>query len=192
MKITHDLIQRSLSGEQEAFTALFDRYKNLVYRTAFLMLGDPDEADDALQEVFIRVYRFLHTYQPSKGAFTTWLHQITTNYCLNQRRWRIFGHISFSWVKSGTFLSREPDVEEKAAAQIDLLRALQSLKPAVRAVIVLRYYNDLPYSEIAQILGLPLGTVQSRLNRGIKKMRALLNDVAVTENLNAAVEEVQK
>jgi len=88
-----DLIQRSQSGDEQAFAALFHQYKNLVYKTAYLILGDAHEAEDVLQEVFIKVYRSLHTFQPKKGAFTTWLYRITINHCLNRRRKR---HLSFS------------------------------------------------------------------------------------------------
>ena len=66
-----ELVQRSQSGDQEAFAALFEQYKNLVYRTAYLTLNDSAAAEDALQEVFIRVYHSLSNFDPAKGAFTT-------------------------------------------------------------------------------------------------------------------------
>ena len=81
-----DLIHRCQAGDEEAFAALFHKHKNLVYKTACLMLGSADEAEDVLQEVFLRVHKSLYTFQPSKGAFTTWLHRITVNHCLNRRR----------------------------------------------------------------------------------------------------------
>lgn len=80
------LIRRSRAGDEQAFAAVFEQYKNLVYKTAYLMLDDAAEAEDALQEVFLRVHRELAGFDPNKGAFTTWLHRVTINYCLNHRR----------------------------------------------------------------------------------------------------------
>src|SRR5512146_524048 len=75
-----------MSADPEAFASLFERYKNLVYKTAYLMLADAGEAEEALQEVFLQVYRRRASYDPQKGAITTWLHRITINYCLGFRR----------------------------------------------------------------------------------------------------------
>src|SRR5512142_275952 len=74
--------------DEAAFANLFERYKRLVYKTAYLMLGDRAEADDALQEVFVRVYQSLASFDSRKGAFTTWLYRITLNYCLGHHRKR--------------------------------------------------------------------------------------------------------
>jgi RNA polymerase sigma-70 factor (ECF subfamily) len=80
------LIQRSLTGDQQAFGEIFHQYKNLVYKTAVLMLGNPQDAEDVLQSVFMKVYKSLASYSSPKGAFSTWLHRITVNQCLNYRR----------------------------------------------------------------------------------------------------------
>ncbi|MBN1537520.1 MAG: sigma-70 family RNA polymerase sigma factor [Anaerolineales bacterium] len=71
-----------------SFAGLFERYKNLVYKTATLMLDDPAEAEDALQEVFVLVYKSLSAYHPERGAFSTWLYRITINQCLMRKRKR--------------------------------------------------------------------------------------------------------
>ena len=80
------IILRAQSGDREAFAILFEQYKNLVYKTAYLMLGELTEAEDALQEIFVQVYRSLLDSTHPKAAFTTWLHRVTFNYCLNHRR----------------------------------------------------------------------------------------------------------
>ncbi len=172
-----NLIQRSQTGDLTAFSELFEQYKNLVYRTAWLMLEDTHAAEDVLQEVFLRVYRNLHLYQPEKGAFTTWLHQITVNYCLNQRRSRPFIFVPFSQLlnrKSAPshFLTQEPGHED-----VEIRQALHQLSPKLRSVIILRFYWNLSYAEIAQVLALPIGTVQSRLNQAIGRLRHSLNQV---------------
>ncbi|KUO40626.1 MAG: hypothetical protein APZ16_04415 [Candidatus Hadarchaeum yellowstonense] len=83
-----DLIQRCQAGDQEALAALFRQYANLVYKTAYLLLGDAQAAEDALQEVFLKVYRSLGTFEPEKGAFTTWLKDRKVN--LNVSRDKFF------------------------------------------------------------------------------------------------------
>src|SRR5688572_28580212 len=81
-----EVIRRSQAGDPASFAALFDQYKNLVFKTAYLMLGDAPEAEDALQEVMWQVYRSRQSYYPHRGAFTTWLHRLTVNHCLNRQR----------------------------------------------------------------------------------------------------------
>lgn len=162
-------IQRSVAGDQNAFGEIFEQYKNLVYKTAFLLLDNRHEAEDALQEIFVKVFRSLDKYQPSKGAFTTWLHRITVNHCLNQKRKPLLatdsleGHVP---IAQQTHALEETFAEEQALEQ-----ALNRLSGKLRAAIVLRYYHDLPYAEIAQILEVPLGTVQSRLNLALKQIQ---------------------
>ncbi len=80
------IILRAQSGDREAFALLFEQYKNLVYKTAYLMLGESTEAEDALQEIFVQVYKSLSGFDPGRAAFTTWLYRVTFNHCLNQRR----------------------------------------------------------------------------------------------------------
>ncbi len=172
-----ELIKRTQSGDQDAFGILFDRYKNLVYRTAYLMLNETEDADEALQEVFLKVHRSLSSYQPAKGAFTTWLYRITTNDCLNRLR-RKRGHVvSLDWGREGdnrASFSQASSLEEDQAVQM----ALGRLSDKLRAVIVLRYYGNLSYAEIAESLGIPVGTVQSRLDLGLRTMRRELEAVS--------------
>lgn len=164
-------IQRAQQGDPDAFAVLFEQYKNLVYKTAYLMLGSAADAEDALQEVFVRVHRSLGDYDPRKGAFTTWLYRVTLNYCLNHRRqWR-FDLLSFNTLlktpaapKSGIDLAEEESIRQ----------AIRALSDKLRAVVVLRYYSELSYSEISDILNIPLGTVKSRLDLAMKSLRHAL------------------
>jgi RNA polymerase sigma-70 factor (ECF subfamily) len=171
-----NLIHRSQVGDSHAFTELFEQYKNLVFRVALLMLDDPDEAEDALQEVFIQVYRSLHTYDPQKGAFTTWLHQITVNHCLNRKRKRWLGLIPLEHIPQKSLAARSRSIEDRFAEDESLRRALNRLSDKLRAVVVLRYYAELSYAEIAQALGIPIGTVQSRLNQAMGTLREALKE----------------
>lgn len=149
-----DLIQRCQAGDQGAFAALFDRYKNLVYKTAYLLLGDAQAAEDALQEVFVKVYRSPGSFDPKKGAFTTWLRRITVNHCLNMRRkrWLAFLSLEDPAIEHSLpretrhpFLLEESTVDREQAEVV--WRAIQHLSPPLRTVVVLRYYEELPYKE---------------------------------------------
>ena len=171
------------------FDELFERTKNLVYRTAYLMLGDAGDAEEALQEVFVLVYRSLSAYDPHKGAVTTWLHRITINYCLGTLRKRRV--ISQPLEEDHPALVSDPAertlsrlAEKEAVAQ-----AVKSLCAEQRAVVVLRYYWELPYAEIAQVLMVPLGTVKSRLERAIKTLRRRMSDDETGAAWEAALPE---
>ena len=164
------LIQRIKRKDQEAFRLLFEQYKNLVYRTAYLMLNDEYEAEDALQEVFVQVYRSISSYEPAKGAFTTWLYRITSNHCQNRRRRKKFSLVPLSWFqlradKGSTRLDSRLEQNEP------IQKALQNLNDKVRDTVILRYYGELSYAEIAESLEIPIGTVKSRLNMGLKMLQ---------------------
>lgn len=165
------LINRSRTGDEEAFAALFHKYKNLVYKTAYLMVGNGDEAEDALQEVFIQVYKSLSTFQPSKGAFTTWLYRITVNYCLNWRRKRHLPVLSLDEVSSASVRGSSLPFENQLAEEKAIQQALSQLSDKLRTVVILRYYWELSYAEIAQILDIPIGTLKSRLDLALKTLR---------------------
>ncbi|MBC7248856.1 MAG: sigma-70 family RNA polymerase sigma factor [Anaerolineae bacterium] len=163
-----DLIRRCQAGDEEAFAALFHQYKNLVYKIAYLMLDSADEAEDALQEVFLRVYRSLSTFEPAKGAFTTWLYRITVNHCLNRRR---KSRLSISLDRVSPLLAERPSFQGRVENEEAVQQALSRLSKKLRVVIVLRYYLGLSYAEIAQILNIPIGTVKSRLALALKTLR---------------------
>jgi RNA polymerase sigma-70 factor (ECF subfamily) len=172
MQTLINLIQRSNAGDQIAFGEIFEQYKNLVYRTAYLLLDNPHEAEDALQEIFVKVYRALDQYQPSKAAFSTWLYRITVNHCLNQRRKPL---LAPDPLEESSLVSQPlRTLEDQFADEQTIQQALNRLSVKLRAVIVLRYYHELAYAEIAQILEIPLGTVQSRLNQGMKQIQQAL------------------
>ncbi|HSD83854.1 MAG TPA: RNA polymerase sigma factor [Anaerolineae bacterium] len=156
--------------DQAAFAELFERYKRLVYKTAYLMLGDCLEADEALQEVFVRVYQSLASFDPQKGAFTTWLYRITINYCLGHQRKR---QVVTAPLEEARLVHGDEPIEAnlvKSAERQEVRQAIMALTEKQRAVIILRYYWDLPYSEIAQVLAIPVGTVKSRLVLALKTL----------------------
>jgi RNA polymerase sigma-70 factor, ECF subfamily len=168
------LVDRCLTGDQQAYAELFERYKQLVYRTAYLMLGEAADADDALQEIFLKVFQALPSFDPARAGFTTWLHQITVNHCLNQRRRRGFALLSFQRLPAVALVQDPRPGEQRFADHQELRAALARLSPKLRAVAVLRYYHELSYQEIAQILDLPMGTVKSRINLALETLHQAL------------------
>jgi RNA polymerase sigma-70 factor (ECF subfamily) len=173
------------------FGRLFEEQKNLVFKTAYLMYGNKDDADEALQEVFLLVFHSLGTYDPEKGALTTWLHRITINYCLGHKRKQKFQPESLDENQS---LASEESIEKRiqsTAARREVQKEIMQLSEKLRAVIVLRYYWELPYAEIASILDIPLGTVKSRLDLALhtleKNIRTSENLLIVKDHQNGSV-----
>ncbi len=157
--------------DQETLARIFEQYKNLVYRTAYLMLDNACDAEEALQEVFIQVFKSLQAYDPSKGAFTTWLHRITINYCLGVRRRQRSPEQALDGESSG-WVDEAAGQRLAGLADRDAVRqAIGELSEKQRAVIILRYYWEIPYAEIAQILDVPLGTVKSRVDLALRTLR---------------------
>lgn len=158
------------SGDIPAFEAFFRQFERLVFKNAYLITGTKEEADDVLQEVFVSVWKSRGTFNPAKGKVTTWLHRITVNKCLEMNR--------KPKVKTTPLEDVDPpalDITDEVLVSRQqyekLLEAMKTLDQKHRAVLVLRYFNDLSYEEIAGTVGIPLGTVKSRINNGLKMLR---------------------
>jgi RNA polymerase sigma-70 factor, ECF subfamily len=183
------LLHSCLAGNEDAFAALYENYKNLVYRTAYLVLDNAGDAEDVLQDVFVLVHRSLSGYNPDKGSFTSWLHRITVNQCLNRRRRPGFFNPSLEDVPESSL--RAPELSEEKRAEIEEVRqALSTLNIRQRTIVTLRYYWDLSYAEMAEILGLPLGTVKSRLHQSLQNLQTALKADPATPSLS--ISEVTK
>ena len=177
------LLHAAQAGDQAAFAALYQRYGALVYRTAYLMLGDAGRAEELTQDVFMRLHRRLDQYSAERGAFSTWLYSITVNACLNARRRPWLGWLSLDRAHADGLDSaadQQPlDLALRGEEQRRIWRAVQQLPLKLRAVIVLRYYHDLSYDEIASALGCPIGTVRSRLHAAHARLRGELAEDVV-------------
>jgi RNA polymerase sigma-70 factor (ECF subfamily) len=147
-----------------------------VYRLAYRLTGNPHDAEDLTHDVFIRVFRSLHSYTP--GTFEGWLHRITTNVFLDKMRRK--QRIRFDALPEDAatrMASREPGPEQVFADgqfDDDVQRALDALTPEFRAAVVLCDIEGLSYEEIAATLGIKLGTVRSRIHRGRAQLREAL------------------
>ncbi len=184
-KSDEELITEFQNGDEAAFTQLVGRYKDQLINYIYRYVGDSDEADDILQEVFVRVYHKKNTYRPI-AKFSTWIYTIAANLCKTElrRRGRHF-FLSLSKTRGGAddkypeipdsrYLS---DHEAERSSDHEMIQdALMKLPPKYREVIILSDLQDLTYEEISDITGLNIGTVKSRLNRGRLKLQKLLKD----------------
>lgn len=180
-------ILQSLQGDQQAFANLVARYQRQVYNLAYRMLGGAEDAEDATQETFLRAYTALASFEMGR-KFSSWLLSIASNLCidiLRRRRyaWMSLDDVSFRLVSpleepAGAFLRREE------SGQVQHL--LQRLPEKYRLVVVLRYWYDLPYEEIAATAGLSLNTVKTRLHRA----RLMLARALQEEEQRCAVEKL--
>jgi RNA polymerase sigma-70 factor (ECF subfamily) len=169
------LIDAAKSGDQEAFRQIVERYQGAVYNLAYRMLGDPEEAEDAAQEIFVRLYRQLGRYDPER-KFSTWTLAIATNYCIDQLRRRRMQFVPLEniipWARArdagpeGEALSRE--------SRDEVQRLLKKLPEKYRAPLVLRYWEDLSCAEIAEILGVPEGTIKTQIHRARKQLGKMM------------------
>ena len=164
------VIEACKLGDRDAFRRLFERHKDRVYSVAFYFFGgDEATAADVTQQVFLKLFTRIQQFQ-GESEFTTWLYRLTTNACVDEQRKRRrvqqFGE--------GFELSepREKRTQEESVAKAEVKRSVEravaALKPKLRVVMLLKYFEEMSYEEIASALGLSKGTVASRLNRGHK------------------------
>ena len=159
-------------GSDEAFTQLVETYQKPVFNLCYRMLGEPEAAEDAAQETFLRAYQNLHRYDNSR-SFGTWILSIAAHYCIDRLRKRRFSVLSIDEEgEDGLTLEipdpASPDPEVESAKQEDRDRLhllLKDLDETDRAAVVMRYWYDYSEVEIAQSLHLTVSAVKSRLHR---------------------------
>jgi RNA polymerase sigma-70 factor (ECF subfamily) len=170
MIIEQDIITRACMGDQMAFTAIVQSYQNPIYSLCHRMLGNAEQAEDATQETFLRAYTQLHRYDPER-PFKTWLFSIASHYCIDRLRRR---HVTWLDIDDEP-LAGHPALRERrmgpeeAALQRERAHDVQTLltilPPKDRAAVVMLYWYDLSYQEIAEATGATVSAVKSRLHR---------------------------
>jgi RNA polymerase sigma-70 factor (ECF subfamily) len=182
-----DLIQRCLAGDASAFEPLVERYRQRVWRLAYQVLRDREEAWDCAQEAFVRAFHSLPSFR-GHAAFYTWLFRITMNVATDRQRSRgaqarAFGAERVSeeeWKRTMPDQRARPDQAAVQSEQRQRIRqALDALPPRARTIIMLSDVEGLSYREIADVLGCPIGTVMSRLHNARKRMKSLLGPILV-------------
>jgi RNA polymerase sigma-70 factor, ECF subfamily len=160
------VVESCQRGDREAFRLLFESHRDRVYSVALYFFGGDEQlAADVTQQVFLKLFTRIGQFR-RESEFTTWLHRLTVNACIDeQRRRRRFGPLEDLLPAAR---SRARGAEERVARHetADAVRAaVASLKPKLRMAILLKYFEELSYEEIAEALGCSKGTVASRLNR---------------------------
>lgn len=198
------LIRRAAAGDENAFEQLLLQHQKSVYNLCLRMTGNPDDALDLSQEAFVRAWRALGQYQ-FDAAFSTWLFRLTSNVCIDfLRRQKRQQHVSLTVSdeegtgEEFTIPDPTPGPEEQAIhndRQAAVARAMALLPADYRAVLQLRVVEELSYEQIAQILGIQMGTVKSRLARARMQLRKILLksgnffDTASSERMQKEVHE---
>jgi RNA polymerase sigma-70 factor (ECF subfamily) len=172
-EIHPDVLERARRGDQRAFAALVRHYDPGLRRLAYRLLGDRDRMDDALQEAYVRAFRALPRFRGDSTA-GTWLYRIATNACLDELR-RARDVIPLDAVRDRP--SRAPGPADELTGRERLEGALARLAPGDRAAVLLVDAQGFDYREAAGILGVPEGTVASRLNRARASLRRALEPI---------------
>jgi len=166
-------IRLARQGNQVAWEALMHAHQEPVFRLAYLLLGDPDEAEDIAQETFLRAYHGLKRFDLER-PLRPWLLRITSNLAHNRHR-----SIARYLAALARFSRQDPDairhtiIEPEDQSQV-LWKAVRQLARPFQQVIYLRYFLELSENEMAEVLNLPAGTVKSRLHRALNKLRGIV------------------
>lgn len=169
-EISPEILEACRQGDREAFRALYEAYKDRVYSIAFhFFQADPDAAGEVTQQVFLKLMREIGRFR-GDAAFSTWLYRLVVNACVDRSRGRRAEAVGTDAVTLDTMaMVLEPSHEETLAGRevaLTVRRAIAALPPKLRAAILLRYFDDLSYTDMAAALNCSIGTVASRLSRG--------------------------
>jgi RNA polymerase sigma-70 factor (ECF subfamily) len=180
------LLRGLRAGIESAYEELLSRYQQPIYGIVYRLLGDQNDACDVVQEIFLKVFRSVHSFK-ERSSLRTWIYRIAVNEAHNHRRW--FSRHRKREValdredgEYGTFeIAPDPrpspfDVALDREAHVLIERALEEISPVFRTVVILRDLEGLGYEEIADILQISLGTVKSRILRGREALRRVLSE----------------
>jgi RNA polymerase sigma factor (sigma-70 family) len=177
----HELVKRCLSGDNAAWESLLQQHNRKVYSLCYRFTGRREEADDLTQEIFIKIFQTLKSYDQNQGTFIVWLSRVARNHLVDHYRRTKKDRVTSSIEDSLPVLEEKPGTEEDSHKQVEarerreqLQAGLDRLSPELREAVILRDLHDLDYSEIAQVLGVPQGTVKSRINRGRLELARVL------------------
>ena len=175
------LVQHCLQGDASAWEELVRRHTRRIFNICYRFTGNGTEAEDLSQDVFLRVYRTLGSYRSAHGGFATWLTSVTRNLLIDHyrrsKRDRLTDSLDDAMpvVENKESAGRRPDEQlllGELSSQVQA--ALTKLSPDLREAVILRDLEDMDYKEIAQVLGIPEGTVKSRISRGRAELARLL------------------
>jgi RNA polymerase sigma-70 factor (ECF subfamily) len=169
-------LRQARNGDDDSFARIVTHYQGPVYNLCYRMLGDAAAAEDAAQETFLRAYRNLGRYDPGR-KFINWLLTIASNYCVDRLRKRRLKFVSLESILPGeSLMDKQASPEEQfanAEMQENIQGLLNQLSPNDRAAVVLKYWYDMSYDEIAATLSLSISAVKSRLHRARRELANL-------------------
>lgn len=169
-------VEAARRGDKQAFSQLVQAYQRPVFNLTYRMLGNSEEAEDAAQETFLRAYARLGQYDPQM-KFSTWVFSIANHHCIDRLRKRRATHISIDDNPVLENLQEDtPQPEHQALEQeqsIELQGLINLLEPEYRTPLVLRYWEEMSYEEIAEAMGVTVAAVKSRLFRARQQLMAL-------------------
>ncbi|HEV2234541.1 MAG TPA: RNA polymerase sigma factor [Terriglobia bacterium] len=175
------LVQRCLAGENSAWEDLLKLHTRKIFNLCYRFTGRPSEAEDLTQEIFIKIFQTLRSYDVAQGTFATWLSRVARNHLVDHYRRTKKDRITSSLDEEEGAIERTPSLTAGPGAQVEsrerkelLQMGLDKLSPDLREAVILRDLNDLDYDEIARVLGVPQGTVKSRINRGRLELARVL------------------
>jgi len=177
-KLPHNLVERCRQGELAAFTELFHQTEARVYRLALTILQDEQDAEDAVQDVFIRIFEQIKRYR-GDSAFNTWLTAVVVNICRDKlRRKKVRRALSLDWLRNVPGEHNVPRAVSERQESRQLWQAINKLDEKHRLPLILHYHERLPCQEVARILGIRVSTVYSRLNTARNRVREELGQAA--------------
>ncbi len=165
-------LAKAQKGDDEAFSRLVEVYQRPVHNLCYRMLGNTNDAEDAAQETFIRAYKSIKRYDPSR-KFSTWLLTIASNYCIDQHRRRKLPTFSYDAMPVPDISDKNPGIDRQMVLgenKQKVMELLDTLNPKDRSAVILRYWYDYSYDEIAKSLSLSNSAVKSRLHRARKEL----------------------
>jgi len=182
------LVRRCVGGDASAWEEIVRLYNRRIYNICYRFAGTPDDAQDLTQEVFIKMYRTLNTYDSGRGAFMTWVTTMTRNLLVDHFRKTKSDRLTDSLDSAPSEHEDAQPLSEQIAdrgkrpddrvqsleTRETVHQALQKLSPELREAVILRDLQDMDYREIATALKVPEGTVKSRINRGRAELARLL------------------
>jgi RNA polymerase sigma-70 factor, ECF subfamily len=183
------LVQRCQQGELAAFSELFRRHENDVYRLAVTILRDEQAAEDAVQDVFLRVFERVNDFQ-ANASFKTWLTAVVVNLCRDKlRRQKVRRALSLEWLRGHANAVDMADTIAERQQRQQLWTVVQRLDEKYRLPVILHYHQGLNCSEVAEVLQLPTTTVYARLNTARLRIRAMLAEATAVGGQPASLSE---
>lgn len=169
-ELSTEILESCRSGDRDAFRALYEQYKDRVYSIAFYFFhGDPVSASDATQQVFLKLMTCIQQFR-GEAEFSTWLYRLVVNVCVDDARSRKSEAVISDRLDTFSAPGSLEDDYQRAKTACSVRLAVSALPPKFRIAVLMRYFDDLSYEEMARALHCSMGTVASRLSRGHKML----------------------